>query len=67
MSEHFYLVAVALGAVCVLTIPIMAIIALCLGRGLRAQGIARIGHNSELSVHVEVPSSFPDLGVEKRS
>jgi len=31
-------------------------LALCLGRGLRAQGVARIGGHSELSVRVEVPA-----------
>jgi hypothetical protein len=56
MSEHLYLAALVVGGACFLAVLITAMLALCLGRGLRAQGVARIGEHGELRVRVEVPA-----------
>jgi hypothetical protein len=54
MSEHVYIVALLLAGLCVLGVVALAIIALCLGRPLRAAGRARLGVHHELSLGVEV-------------
>ncbi|WP_438023433.1 hypothetical protein [Sorangium sp. So ce233] len=56
MSEQFYAAAIVIGGVCLLAVLITAMLAVCLGRGLRAHGVARIGEHSELRVRVEVPA-----------
>lgn len=60
MSEQVYFAAVVLGGACVLAVILAAILALFLGRSLRAQGVARIGGHSEFSVRVEVPAGAPN-------
>lgn len=59
MSDHVYVAAVVVGGTCVLAVLVVATFALLLGRGMRAQGVARIGSRSEISVRVEVPSVPP--------
>lgn len=65
MSEQLYFAAVVIGGACVLAVILTAMLALCLGRSLRAQGVARIGAHSVLSVGVEVPAS-PHLALDAK-
>lgn len=55
MSERFYLVGMVIGGGCLLAVVVAAMLALYLGRGLRAHGTARFGGHG-LRVYVEVPA-----------
>jgi hypothetical protein len=57
MSEQVYIAAVIISGACLIAVLLTAMFALWLGRGLRAQGVARIGEHGEFSVCVEVPAA----------
>jgi hypothetical protein len=54
MSEQGYVIALLVGGLCFLALVALAVIALCLGRPLRAAGRARLGEQHELSLGIEV-------------
>ena len=53
-SDHVWIMALAVVALCVMCVFVTAGLALALGRGLRARSVARLGKEKELGVRVEV-------------
>lgn len=59
MTEHTLIVFGLVAGLLVLGVVSIGVVALMLGRPLRAHGRARIGQASEFTVGIEVPGAAP--------
>ena len=57
MTEKTYVVAVAVAGLCFLGVLVIATVALFLGRGVRAEGRAKLGKEHGVTVSVDVPGT----------